>query len=74
MHRSHRNQAGLPRWQQRRNRVIAAIRAGVEKVFGTLKRSYGYREVRYFLLGANAAHFDLLCIAFNLRRAEVLTR
>ena len=39
-----------------------------------MKRSYGYRRVRYFNQTANEVHFDLLCIAINLRRAEVLTR
>jgi len=43
MHRSHKHQAGLPYWQQRRNALISVRRAPVEKVFGTLKRSYGYR-------------------------------
>lgn len=72
MHRSHKYQAGLPYWQQRRNALISARRAPVEKVFGTLKRSYGYWRVRYFSLGANEVQAQLLGIAFNLRRAERL--
>jgi transposase, IS5 family len=72
MHRSHKNQAGLPRWQRRRNRLIAPIRAGVERVFGTWKRSYGYRRVRFFSLARNAVDLALLCVAFNLRRAAAL--
>lgn len=72
MHRSHKNQAGLPHWQQRRNRLIAPIRAAVERVFGTLKRSYGYRCVRYFGLAANATQLRLLVIAYNLRRAAAI--
>ena len=39
MHRSHKHQAGLPYWQQRRNALIGLRRAPVEHVFGTLKRS-----------------------------------
>lgn len=50
------------------------IRANVERVFGPLKRSYGYRRVRYRGLERNRSHLHLLCIAINLRRAEVLTR
>jgi IS5 family transposase len=73
MHRPHKNRPLTAR-QQRRNRLIVPIRAGVERVFGTLKRSYGYARVRYRGLIANAAHFQLLCIALNLRRAELLTR
>ena len=41
MHRSHKNQAGLPRWQARRNRLISPIRAAVERVFGTLNNHGG---------------------------------
>jgi IS5 family transposase len=72
MHRSHKHQAALPRWQQRRNRLIAPIRASVEHLFATLKRCYGYRRVRYFRLDRNALHLELLCMALNLRRAAVL--
>ena len=74
MHRSHKNQTGLPPWQARRNRLIAPIRAAVERVFGTLKRCYGYTRVRYFSLAANATQLRLLAIAFNLRRAEAILR
>jgi IS5 family transposase len=72
MHRSHKNQPALPRWQAARNRLISPIRAAVERVFGTLKRSYGYRRVRYRGLEANLLQLRLLCIAFNLRKAEAL--
>lgn len=73
MHRAHKHQPVLPPWQQRRNKLIAPIRANVERVFGTLKRSYGYRRVRYRGLHRNQSHLYLLCIAINLRRAEVLS-
>lgn len=72
LHRSHKNQARLPHWQQVRNRLIGPIRAAVERVFGTLKRSYGYRRVRYVGLAANATQLRLLACAYNLRRAEAL--
>ncbi|MCS6803393.1 MAG: transposase, partial [Dehalococcoidia bacterium] len=39
---------------------------------GTLKRSYGWRRVRYRGLLRNGAHLHLLCTAMNLRRAERL--
>lgn len=57
-----------------RNRALTPIRAAIERVFGTLKRRYGWARVRYRGLARNAAHLDLLCLALNLRRAEVLTR
>ena len=74
MHRSHSNQPALPFWQQRRNQLIIPIRAGVEHLFGVMKRSYGYRRVRYFSLARNALHLELICLAMNLRRAAVLCR
>lgn len=72
MHRSHKNQPRLPYWQTRRNRLIAPIRAAVERVFGAFKRCYGYTRVRYFSLAANFTQLRLLAIAYNLRRAVVL--
>ncbi len=72
MHRSHKHQAQLPYWQRRRNALIARARAPVERVFGTLKRSYGYRRVRYLGLERNATEFFFKCLAYNLRRADRL--
>ena len=69
MHRSHKHQRGLPYWQQRRNALIAKRRAPVEHVFGTLKRSDGYRTVRYLGLARNALELWFKCLAYNLRRA-----
>lgn len=72
MHRSHKNQPALPHWQQRRNKLIAPVRANVERLFGLIKRSYGYRRVRYRGIERNQSHLFILCIAINLRRAEKL--
>ena len=72
MHRSHKHQDGLPSWQQRRNALIASRRAPVEQVFGTLKRSYGYRTVRYLGLARNALELWVKCLAYHLRRAARL--
>lgn len=72
MHRSHKNQNGLPHWQAARNKLISPIRSAVERVFGTFKRTYGYRRVRYRGLGANFLELRLLCIAFNLKKAAAL--
>ena len=57
-----------------RNQALVPIRSAIERVFGTLKRSYGWTRVRYRGLARNAAHLDLLCLALNLRRMDVLTR
>lgn len=72
MHRSHKNQAGLPFWQKRRNKLISPIRSAVERVFGTLKRIYGYTKVRYYSLQANQNQLFLLAMAFNLNKAVKL--
>ncbi len=72
MHRSHKHQRELPQWQQERNARIAPVRAVVKRVFGTLKRSYGYRRVRYRGLGRNGVEVWFKLIAYNLRTAETL--
>jgi IS5 family transposase len=55
------------------NTALAPIRSHVERAFGMLKRSYGWRRVRYRGLVGNGAHLHLLCAAINPRRAERLT-
>lgn len=72
MHRSHKYQATLPYWQKRRNELISRVRAPVEKVFGTLKRTYCYSRVRYMRLDRNATEMWFKCMAYNLRRADQL--
>ncbi len=72
MHRSHKNQAELPYWQRRRNALVSKVRAPVEGVFGTLKRSYGYWRTRYVGLEKNVAEAMFKVMAYNLRRADGL--
>ena len=72
MHKAKRNKP-LTHWQKALNKAISPIRAAVERRFGTLKRSYGWRRVRYIGLARNATHLDFLATAMNLRRALVLT-
>jgi IS5 family transposase len=69
MHRGHKYQSALPHWQALRNTLISPIRCAVERVFGTFKRTYGYRRVRYRGQRANLLQLRMLCIAFNLRKA-----
>ena len=73
MRRGHRNRPLTPD-ELARNRALTPIRSAIERVFGTMKRSHGWGRVRYRGLGRNAAHLDLLCLAFNLRWLDVLTR
>jgi transposase, IS5 family len=73
MHRSHKNQAALPFWQTRRNRLIAPRRAAVERVFGTLKRLHGLARARCTTLVRNLGDMLAFAIVHNLRRAAALT-
>lgn len=73
MHRGHRYERKVTSWKARRNTLIAPIRAGVERIFGSWKRCWGYRRVRYFSLAANTTQLLLLATAWNLRKAAALT-
>ena len=44
-----------------------------EKGRALLKGGYGLRRMRYRGLSANRFHFDLVAIAYNLRRAAAIT-
>lgn len=59
-------------WEARHNKLIATVRSRIERTFGIWKLWYGYRRVRYRGLARNNTQLQLLCIAFNLRRALVL--
>ncbi|MDI3308989.1 MAG: transposase [Acetobacteraceae bacterium] len=71
MHRGHPRRRLAP-WQRWMNLALAPIRGQVEPAFGTLKRRYGWRRVRYRGLVRSGAHLQLPCIALNIRRAERL--
>jgi IS5 family transposase len=71
MHRANKHHALTAR-QKQRNRGIAKRRAPVERVFAVAKRFCQWTRVRYLGLARNAAHFQLLCVAINLRRWAVL--
>jgi transposase, IS5 family len=71
MYQARRNRPLRP-WQVAFNRAVAPIRSGVERLFGTMKRAYGYRRVRYLGLARNEVQLQALCAAINLRRALAL--
>lgn len=50
------------------NGPIQRIRGRIEKVFGTWKRSYGFRRMRWRGLAKAALQLSLTAIAYNLRR------
>ena len=71
MYQARRNRPLRP-WQVAFNKAVAPVRAGVERLFGTMKQAYGYRQVRYLGLARNRVQLQLLCAAINLRRALAL--
>lgn len=50
------------------NQPIHRIRGRIEKIFGTWKRSYGLRRMRWRGLAKAAAQVRLTAIAYNLKR------
>lgn len=54
------------------NRILSKLRVPVERIFGTLKRSYGYNRARYLGLKKNTLQLTLMGITYNLRRMEKL--
>jgi IS5 family transposase len=54
------------------NRILTKLRCPVERVFGTLKRSYGYSRARYLGLKKNSVQLTMMSMAYNLRRMEKL--
>ena len=51
------------------SRPIHRVRGRVEKIFGTIKRSYGLRRMRWCGLAKATLQVHLTAIAYNLRRA-----
>ena len=70
MKRGNKHHPEVSEEDKKRNELISRVRARVEKVFGTLKRTYGYSRVRYIGLERNATEMWLKCMTYNLRRAE----
>jgi IS5 family transposase len=73
MHKTWGGGPKLTAWQRRRNKALAPIRAEVETTFAILKRRMDFARARYIGLTKNTAHFLLLAIAYNMRRAAALT-
>ena len=70
MKRGNKHHPEVSEGDKERNELISKVRARVEKVFGTLKRTYRYSRVRYIGLERNTTEMWLKCIAYNLRRAD----
>ncbi len=52
------------------NQPIHRVRARIEKIFGTWKRSYGLRRMRWRGLAKAAVQVHLTAIAYNLKRTR----
>jgi IS5 family transposase len=71
MHAGRRHRR-LKSWQGWMNRTLAPIRGAVERVFGTLKRSYRADRARFWAGPRNAVDLTVKVLAYNLRRALIL--
>src|SRR4029077_7874773 len=69
MRRPNKHHPELPPRQKQRNRLIAKIRAAVERPYAVFKENYGLRRLRFFNLERNQVLIVLACCAYNLRRA-----
>src|SRR5271166_2338622 len=54
---------------QAHNAEVRRVRARIEKVFGTCKRCYGLRRMRWLGLAKAGVQVRLTAIAYNLRRS-----
>jgi IS5 family transposase len=61
--------ANPPPRQKQRNKLIAKVRAAVERPYAVFKENYGLRRLRFFNLERNQVLIVLACCAYNLRRA-----
>ncbi len=69
MHRPNKHYPELPPRQKQRNKLIAEVRAAVERPYAVFKETYGLRRLRFFNFERNQVHIVLACCAYNLRRA-----
>ena len=59
----------LDEMEQEANRAISALRAQVERCFGTLKRDYGFHRARYVSREKVELEFFLNAFCFNIKKA-----
>ena len=56
------------------NHSVQHMRCRIEKIFGTWKRSYGLRRMRWLGLAKAALQVRLTAMAYNLKRTAVILR
>lgn len=54
------------------NKILSKLRYSVERIFGTLKRSYRYRRSHYLGLKKSFLQLTMMSMAYNLRRMAKL--
>jgi len=69
--RGHRHRK-LSTVERKCNRILSKLRSPVERVFGTMKRSYRYCRSKYLGLRKNSLKLTLVSMAYNFRRMEKL--
>jgi len=69
MHRPNKHHPELPARKKQHNRLIARVRAAIERPFSVFKEHYGLRRMRFYTLVRNRVQIVLACCAYNLRRA-----
>jgi transposase, IS5 family len=69
MHRPNKHHPELPPRQKQRNKLIAKVRAAVERPYAVFKEQYRLRYMRFYNLVRNRVQIVLACCAYNLRRA-----
>jgi IS5 family transposase len=69
MRRPNKHHPELPPRQKRRNKLIAKVRAAVERPYAVFKEQYRLRRMRFYSLARNRVQVVLACCAYNLRRA-----
>lgn len=69
--RAYRNRP-LTQEDKQFNRSHSGTRSIVERVFGVLKLHYAMGKARYLGLARNRTRFELMCVAYNLKRGAAI--
>jgi IS5 family transposase len=73
LERAYRNKPLLPA-QKKQNKIKSRIRSTVERVFGILKLHHGMAQARYLGKARNQMRFNLICVAYNIKRGISLRK
>jgi transposase, IS5 family len=69
MHRTYASDSpGMKARKAKLNTAYSRVRCGVEKFFGTLKRSYGLARTKYIGIAKNQLLMDLVASSYNVKR------